>query len=167
LDYDETEVADKATMKWVESKVNAKQSTEHNNYEYSTLIGPATSVKLKNGDPRLACAVQLGTELSMGKVIAIVQKKSKYVCQLPTGEWVTPGLLLWDSKLSQWFRAGERYATHFDSVGWTYYSFIVSPTANIELASGVVVRDYFEVHSPDTEQFYEKAITGSPCILAE
>jgi hypothetical protein len=167
LDYDETELADKETMKWVESKINAKQSTDHKNYEYSTLIGPATCVKLKKGGSRLACAVTLGTELSMGKVIAIIQKKSKYVCQLPTGEWVTPGLLLWDSKLSQWFRAGDRYTVQFDSLGWTYYSFIVTPTADIELASGTVVRDYFEVHSPDTEQFYEKAITGTSCILAE
>jgi hypothetical protein len=167
LDYDETELADKETMKWVESRMNARESIITKNYEYSTLIGPATYVKLKTGGSKLACAVTLGTELSMGKVIAIIQKKSNYVCQLPTGEWVTPGLLLWDSKLSQWFRAGDRYTVQFDSLGWTYYSFIVSPTANIELASGTVVRDYFEVHSPDTEQFYEKAITGSPCILAE
>ena len=167
LDYDETELADKETMKWVESRINAKRSTEHNEYEYSTLMGPATLVKLKKGGSKLACAVELGTELSMGKVIAVIQKKSTYVCQLPTGEWVTPGLLLWDSKLSQWFRAGDRYTIQFDSLGWTYYSFIVSPTANIELASGTVARDYFEVHSPDTEQFYEKAITGTSCILAE
>ncbi len=167
LDYDETELADKETMKWVESRMNARESTMSKNYEYSTLVGPATYVKLKTGGSIFACSVGLGTELSMGKVIAIIQKKSNYVCQLPTGEWVTPGLLLWDSKLLQWFRAGDRYTVQFDSLGWTYYSFIVSPTANIELASGTVVRDYFEVHSPDTEQFYEKAITGSPCILAE
>jgi hypothetical protein len=54
-----------------------------------------------------------------------------------------------------------------DSLERDYYSFIVSPSAMIELESGVVVRDYFEVHSPDTEQFYEKAIRDASCVLAE
>jgi hypothetical protein len=117
--------------------------------------------------PLLPSSVSLGTELSMGKVIAIVKKKSKEYCELPTGDYVTPGLLLWDAQTTKWFRAGDRYRCMIDPVEREYYSFIVSSTACFELYSGQVVRDYFEVHSPDTEQFYAKAIQEASCVLAE
>jgi hypothetical protein len=167
LDYDETEAADQETMQWVESRVNAVASFSSKSIEYSTLISPSTSLRLKNGKTVLASSVQLGTELPSGKVIAIIKKKAKEYCELETGDLVTPGLLLWDAVQSKWFRAGDRYRPMIDSLERDYYSFIVSPSAMIELASGVVVRDYFEVHSPDTEQFYEKAIRDASCVLAE
>ncbi len=167
LDYDETEVADKATMEWVEHRINGRAKVSPTTSDYSTLVGPTTPLLLKSGKVVLPPSVTLGTELSMGKVIAIVKKKSKWVCCLPTGEYVTPGLLIWDAVQHQWFRAGDRYPTKWDSIEWTYTSFIVANTACYELASGVVVRDYFEVHSPDTEQFYEKAIRDASCVLAE
>lgn len=167
LDYDETSDADKETMNWVEHSINGRAKESAKPYEYSTLVGPATALKLKSGKPISASSVCLGTELSMGKVISIIEKKSKWACQLPSGEWVTPGLLIWDTKQHQWFRAGDRYKMEWDSAGWTYLGFIVANTASYELYSGVVVRDYFEVHSPDTEQFYAKAIHDASCVLAE
>jgi hypothetical protein len=103
----------------------------------------------------------------MGKVIAIIQKRCDHYCETPSGDYVSPGLLLWDSKANQWFRAGDRYRVCHDPLGRNYYNFIVSPTASIELSSGLVVRDYFEIHSPDTEQFYAKAIEEASCVLAE
>ena len=167
LDYDETSDADKETMNWVEHKLNGRLGNSSQPYEYSTLVGPTTELKLKSGKPISASSVKLGTELSMGKVISIIKKKSKWTCQLPSGEWVTPGLLIWDTKQCKWFRAGDKYRKEWDSLGWTYSSFIVANTASYELYSGTVVRDYFEVHSPDTEQFYAKAIHDASCVLAE
>lgn len=167
LDYDETSEADHATMNWVEGILNARQSKSGHGYDYSTLVSPSTYLKSKSGKPVLPSSVSLGTELSMGKVIAIIKKKSNRYCELPTGDCVTPGLLLWDTKTNSWFRAGDRYRQMIDNLDRDYYSFIISSTASFELFSGVVVRDYFEVHSPDTEQFYAKAIHDASSILAE
>lgn len=167
LDYDETSAADQDTMNWVDSKLNATVSVKKRSFDYSTLLAPSTFVKLKSGGRTLACSVGLGTELSMGKVIAVIKKKSNEYCVTSSDDLVSPGLLLWDSKTNQWFRAGDRYAIRKDSLDRDYYNFIVSPTASIELSSGLVVRDYFEVHSPDTEQFYAKAIEEASCVLAE
>lgn len=167
LDYDETSVADQETMDWVDEKLNSRSISKPRDYEYATLLAPSTAVRLKSNKIKLVCELQLGEELPFGKVISIIKKKSKWACQLPSGDWVTPGLLVWDPQLNQWFRAGDRFVKHFDSLDRDYYSVIVSPTANVELASGVVVRDYFEVHSPETEQFYEKAIKEASCVLAE
>jgi hypothetical protein len=167
LDYDETSEADDATMKWVEGVLNGRQRKQTRGYEYSTLVSPSTCLKTKSGNPILPSSVALGTELSMGKVIAIIKKKSNRYCELPSGDCVTPGLLLWDPYTNSWFRAGDRYRSMIDPVDRDYYSFIVSSTACFELYTGQVVRDYFEVHSPDTEQFYAKAIHDASCVLAE
>lgn len=40
----------------------------------------------------------------------------------------------------------------------TYVSFVVSPSATIETASGLMFRDYVEIHSPDLEKPYTNAI---------
>ena len=167
LDYDETSEADKETMDWVEKTVNGFEVKKERNYEYATLMAPTTTLRLKSGEPILACAVTLGMELSMGKVISVIQKKANYYCTLPTGDFVTPGCMVWDNKKNMWYRAGDRHTESVDSLNRYYYSFIVSPSANIELASGAVLRDYFEVHSPETEQFYEKAIEQASCVLTE
>lgn len=167
LDYDETSVADQDTMRWVTTRVNATSSTMAGQYEYTTLLAPSTFVRLNSGKSVIASSVQLGDKLSFGRVIAVIKKKAKWYCQLPSGDFVTPGLLIWDPKQKQWFRAGDRYPQYQDTLQRDYISFIISPSANIELASGVVVRDYFEVHSPDTEQFYVKAIHEASCVLAE
>lgn len=167
LDYDETSAADQETMNWVESRVNGFSQEKERSYEYSTLMSPCSTLVLKSGERRLACSIELGTELSMGKVVSVIRKKAKYYCTLPTGDFVTPGCMVWDSTKKMWYRAGDRYPQFVDNLGRDYYSFIVSPSANIELASGAVLRDYFEVHSPETEQFYEKAIEQASYVLAE
>jgi hypothetical protein len=168
LDYDETEDADQQTMSWVESKLNASTPpSTSREFEYSSAFAPSTSVRLKSGNSILACSVKLGMELSFGKVIAIIKKQTRYSCELPSGDWVAPGLLIWDTKTNAWFRAGDRYSQTWESFERDFYSFIVSPSANIEFSSGLLVRDYFELHSPDTEQFYAKAIEEASCVLAE
>lgn len=168
LDYDETEEADQETMNWVESKLNASiQRSTKRDIEYISAFAPSTYLKLKSGGSILASSVQLGSELSFGKVIAIIKKQTRFSCELPSGDFVAPGLLLWDAKTNRWFRAGDRYIQKWEGFNRDFYSFIVSPTASVEFSSGVVVRDYFEVHSPDTEQFYAKAIEEASCVLAE
>jgi hypothetical protein len=154
-------------MDWVDSRINSKEKQTKRLYDYTTLLAPNTQVRLKSGTLKLVCGLELGDELSFGKVISIIRKKAVWACELPSGDWVTPGLLVWDPKLNQWFRAGDRYRAFTDPLNRDYYSVIVTPTANIELASGVVVRDYFEVHSPETEQFYAKAVEQASCVLAE
>lgn len=167
LDYDETSEADQETMAWVEARVNGSSPSKRSSVEYSTLVAPSTLLRLRSGRQLLASAVRLGDLVPGGEIIAIIKKQAKEYCELPSGDLVTPGLLVWDTKRNQWFRAGERYPIKVDPLEREYYSFIVSPIAVLELASGVCVRDYFEVHSPDTEQFYEKAIREASCVLAE
>lgn len=167
LDYDETSKADQETMDWVETRLNALATKKNRNYEYNTLVDPSTAIRLKSGEYANACSVTLGTELSTGKVIGVIRKKAREVCVLQSGDYVTPGLLVWDPHQKVWFRAGDRYGIQYDNLKRDYFHFIVSPTANIELTKGILVRDYFEVHSPETEQFYAKAIEDASCVLAE
>lgn len=169
LDYDETEKADQETMRWVEARVNGLRRAEQpsDKYSYTTLFYPSTKIKLQSGDYKEAKEIQLGERLSTGTVIGVVQKRTNTFVLLPPGDAVSPGLLIWMPKTMKWVRAGDVYPIQTTNQELLYMNFIVSSSACIETAYGNVVRDYFEVHSPDTEQFYEKAIRDASCVLAE
>ena len=42
-----------------------------------------------------------------------------------------------------------------------FYAFVIAPTATLELASGLRVRDYVEILSPETEAVYADKVTES------
>jgi hypothetical protein len=80
-------------------------------------------------------------------------------------EFLSPATLLWNPDANKWQRAGELYTPiRLESSYWhnksplVFLSFIVTPNSQIELASGLRIRDYMELCSPDAEAPYAKAL---------
>jgi len=170
LDYDETESGDKETMKWVEASLNGEFRTRSivNTQEYSPSIFGETKVKLSTQEVKSANSIGLGDELSTGKVVGIIKKQVSRVCKVNEKEWVGEATLLWDPETNAWIRANNLYEVQNLELPKIFYSFVVTPTAQIELESGFHVRDYMEIQSPDSEVIYAKKIAqGGSCAKAE
>jgi len=164
LDYDETPEGDEATMKWVEKKVNAVESTRTLSYADSCFaIEPHAKIRTMNG----LCAamdIQIGDRLTTGsEVVGLIRREVSQACTLPSGVRMTPATLHWDG--TQWIR----YGTHvpYESIQDEFVSFVVVPNSQIELEDGTRVRDYMEVCSPDSEMHYtsllESRVSDRPC----
>jgi len=163
LDYDETETGDMATMKWVEQSVNAGVFSRKDPLEYSPSVSPETCLRMVTNSIRQAKDIRLGDVLSTGNVVGIIQKEVMNVCEIQNGVVLGEGTMIWDPEKCLWVRAGHLYKSR--EVPSIFYSFVVSPTAQIELASGHRIRDYVEVHSPETEQFYAEKVAKSVAPL--
>lgn len=162
LDFDETEEGDVETMKWVERTLNGGffQSTPKQ-LEYSPAISGETKVRLLNGKPKMARDVKLGDTLSTGTIKGVIQKKVKKACRITATETISEGTCIWDPEAASWKRAADSFKSEELSKEHIFYSFVVTPTAQIELESGYRIRDYIEVHSPETEHIYAKKIAES------
>lgn len=160
MDYDETEIADADTMKWIHKVLNG---TTYNNKKrskslsYTTVFSGETRICMKNDTFIHASRIKLGDILKDGTVISVI-KKEVYEYSNINGDRITSGCLIWDNTTNKWTRAGELYAHHILETPEIFYNFIISPCAFIETKNGTIIRDYMEVHSPDAEQFYAKAI---------
>lgn len=178
-DYDETNTADTETMRFVESRVNGSVAAQTQPYPFTdsnTGLQRSARIKLKGGLVKAARNIQLGDELSTGaKVVGIVHRQQTEFCCVPTAagkaEFVSPGTLVWNAAAAsaaaadaaaanKWVRAGELYTpfrlkSHPNSP-LVFLSFIVTPNSQLELESGLTVRDYMELCSPDTEAFYAR-----------
>ena len=158
MDYDETEEGDEETMAYTEKILNGSSSSTKHSFEYNTCVNSQTEIKMKDGSVKPIESVQLSDELSTGKVIGIIKKQTKECCKTNTNEYVTPGLLLWQGK--KWIRAGEVFPIETLQHDQVFYSLVVLKSAQLETSKGLHMRDYVEVHSPETEQFYTKCVTS-------
>jgi hypothetical protein len=125
----------------------------------------ATSAKIKTSRGLIpACLIKLGDSLSQGKVLGCVQKLSEEFV-LINGEEFAPGTAIWNSETNTWMRAGEFPFTHIHKFKEPkiMYSFIVSPSSCIETESGLIMRDYMEVHSPDVNTPYSASLANTEC----
>jgi hypothetical protein len=153
LDYDETPIADKKTMNYIEQRINSNQS--HKTYpftEYGFGISEKSQIKTKKG---LVSASQLkiGDELTTGsKVVGIIRKQFNEVSTLSNSIQITPSTLYWDSTKNEWKRIGE--INSFKNEKCELLSFVVVPNSQIELENNIIVRDYMELCSPDSEIHY-------------
>jgi hypothetical protein len=159
LDYDETEEGDEETMEWIDEHLNGGCYRSKVAYEYSPSISSETRIKISEGRFKKAIEIQLGDTISTGRVIGIILKKVFKVCKVSKSEWLGEGTMVWNPDTCIWRRAGDEYETHTLKQPNIFYSFVVTPTAQIELASGKRIRDYVEIHSPEAEQAYAKKIT--------
>ena len=158
LDYDETEEADAETMDWVDTKLNGKSSARSRDYNYTTVVEKDTKICMKDGTQKPIQEIRLGEMLSTGRVVGLVKKQVDVFCQLPLNERVTPGLCYWED--TQWVRAGDAFPTQHYNQPQIYYSLVVIGTATFETEHHTMMRDYVELHSPDSEQFYASAVTA-------
>lgn len=156
LDYDETEEGDAETMKWIEKGLNASLFHKYRIYPYSTCVSKDTEIRMKDKTTKPIQDIQLGDELSTGKVIGLVKKYTKEYCELPSREFATPGLCYWQT--NQWVRAGDVLPTQPLQYPQTFYSLVVMKTATFETKGGTFIRDYVEIHSPDAENVYTEKI---------
>lgn len=169
LDYDETEDADEETMIWIDSKLNGRHSDVQRDFLYSACLAGETQIRMKDGSTKEIQAIHLGDSLSTGQVVGVIKKQVTSACRLSTGERVAPGLSVWESDV--WVRAGDVAPRVLVETPESFWNLVVLTSASIETASGTMVRDYVEVHSPDAEQFYATAVEQedpvASCVLAE
>jgi len=101
--------------------------------------------------------IRLGTSLTQGEVIGLIQKECHQVC-IYRGEKFAPGTAIWSETQNRWVRAGDLSPTITLDKPEILYSFVVSPSACITTATGTVFRDYMEVHTPDLELPYAASL---------
>lgn len=156
-DYDETKEGDEQAMRKAEEILNGKPAISRvTNSDMA--CSPLTLIKMKNGDSVPASQIKLGDELSHGNVVGIVKKEVEEYCVVD-GVSFASGTLLW--KDNSWKRAADIAETTVLEPA-VFYSFVVSPSATIETSSGLIFRDYVEVHSPDMELSYTEALAKQP-----
>ena len=158
LDYDETEEGDAETMTWIEKGLNATNTHKYRIFPYSTCVSPDTNIRMKDGTVKSIQTIKLGEDVSTGRVIGIVKKQTNEVCKLPSHDFGTPGLCYWET--NQWVRAGDVIPIQTLKIPQTFFSLIVMKTAMFETETGVFVRDYVEIHSPDAENVYTEKIAN-------
>jgi hypothetical protein len=158
LDYDETDEGDQETMKWIDQTLNAKSSLARRSYPYTACVRKDTLIRMKDGTCKHIQDIQLGEDVSTGRVIGVIQKQFHSFCELPQKEFVSPGCNYWQR--TQWVRAGDVFPIQSLESPQTGYTLVVLHSASFETSRGTFVRDYVEVHSPEAEQFYAKKIEG-------
>ena len=157
LDYDETEKGDHETMTAVERQLNGKDTEELlNSLEYSPSVAGDCRIRLSDKSTCAASDITLGTQLSTGKVVGVIKKQVTRICKHGT-ESVHESTLCWTE--GRWMRAAQLYPVQI--VDTVFYAFVVAPTATLELESGLMIRDYVEILSPETEAIYADKIAST------
>jgi hypothetical protein len=174
IDYDETSDADNDTMNYVQCRVNG-DIYDSNSYKDIICNGDTscgfgidsrTNIKMCNGMIRNVKDIKIGDKLSTGSyVVGVIQKQVTELCMVRNNDiecGITPTTLYWNG--SKWKRFSETHS--YKKQNCISYSFVVVPNSQIELENGIVVRDYLELCSPDTEYYYSESMrtgTVSPC----
>lgn len=158
-DYDETSDADEPTMNWVLNTLNnTTNSSVNQSYDYTTCILAETTLRKKDGSILSAADVSLGEELKTGTVVGIVKKEVTEVAR--AAPFLTPGCAVWLDSSQKWERIGEQgvLPLHTPHIA---YSYVIFPTAQIELANGLRIRDYVELHTPEAKDIYGSCLRKS------
>ncbi|NDA63083.1 MAG: hypothetical protein EBX50_13745 [Chitinophagia bacterium] len=160
LDYGETDEGDKDTMHFIQNRINGVKNdcTQSINkfQEYSPAFSETIGIQTKQG-VKPAKDIQINDKLSTGStVVGLIRKEVKEVCQIENDSFITPCTLYWNPDKYKWERFGETKAITLETR--QLVSFIVVPNSQIELESGVRVRDYMELCSPDAETHYSEQL---------
>jgi hypothetical protein len=155
-DYDESSEADMETMENVLTQLNGQKSSTKGFVNYDTCCHGDTKIQTALGVVP-AKHISLNTPLTHGRVVGLVKKEVNDIC-IYNNTVFTPGTAVWDSITHRWKRVSQLVPVKHLDHSTTMYSFIVSPSAIIETESGLIFRDYVEIHSPDTELVYSKVL---------
>jgi hypothetical protein len=158
LDYDETPEADTETMEYIQNRINSTKGIayKYKFKEYSPGIAEDTLIKTKEGT-KLAKDIKIGDKLPTGsEVIGLIRREVSEISKTADGVSITPSTLVWNKNKNKWKRVGEM--TKFMYEPTEIISFITIPNSQIELESGLVIRDYMELCSPDSEMYYSKKL---------
>ena len=155
-DYDETSEGDAEAMRLAEERLNGKPSpAPHSDQTVNSEMAchPLTQIKLLQGKSIPASEIRLGDRLTHGEVVGVVKKEVNGWCKVGD-ELLAPGTLVWAD--NRWQRASA--VTNVVPGKAEFISFVVTPSATLETSTGVMFRDYVEVHSPDMEASYSEAL---------
>ena len=158
LDYDETPEADTETMEYIQNRINSTKGIayKYKFKEYSPGIAEDTLIKTKEGT-KLAKDIKIGDKLPTGsEVIGLIRREVSEISKTADGVSITPSTLVWNKNKNKWKRVGEM--TKFMYEPTEIISFITIPNSQIELENGLVIRDYMELCSPDSEMYYSKKL---------
>jgi hypothetical protein len=158
LDYDETECGDRETMRAIKNIVNNSKDKEGDTiHEYSPGVSDITKIALKQtGTFCVAKNIKLGQTIQSGKIVGIVKKEVKHFVRIGQ-DLISASSLIWRPKTDSWERAyNVGIPIQKNDIA---YSFVVTPSATIMTHHGLSIRDYVEVHSPDSEDAYKKEIS--------
>ena len=156
-DYDETSHGDKEAMEKVLQMLNGDVKAKCETSDSTMACSPDTYLKYPALEQKQAKDIVLGDELSHGRVAGIIKKLTNETCEYK-GEHFAPGTTLWSDEQQRWVRAGDLVVSQKLETPAVYISFIIYPSACIETANGLMFRDYVEIHSPELEIPYAKAI---------
>ncbi len=162
LDYDETPEADTETMEYIQNRIN---STKNISYlykfkEYSPGVEENTLIKTKLHGAKPAKDIKIGDKLPTGsEVIGLIRRKVNEISELLDGTKITPSTLVWNKYTNNWIRVGEM--SRFTYEPTEIISFITIPNSQIELENGLIIRDYMELCSPDSEMYYSQKLEAS------
>lgn len=150
-DWDETHASDEAVMKFAEEKLNGCAPTAMARpWKYQPAFRPDTHIKLKSGEFKRVDELNLGDELSTGKVYGLGKRLVNEMTTTEHGSTVTPSTLVWSHNF--WIRAGHQSGeTFLLEKEEPFYTVLVLGSACVETSTGEVFRDMLEVHSPDME----------------
>lgn len=159
-DYDETADGDREAAIFVEKSINGHASKPSTTVfkEYGALVHPQTLMELG----RFANTICAGELLSSNKatVLGTIDKEISEAVQLYNGTIVSPSTLVWNQNKTKYERAadmeGSRYIQY--DTPQVFRGFIVNPHSTIITDSGLHLRDYLEVCSPDTENAYAASL---------
>jgi hypothetical protein len=148
-DWDETHDSDEATMILAEHKLNGEVTPALRPWMYQPAVEDTAELCMKDGSVKAAKNIQLGDQLSTGKVVGLGLRSINEVCLTEQGTLVSPSTLLWSQ--TKWVRAGTILDSLYAKVPRTMHTFVVLG-GSIELSTGEVVRDMLEVHDPSMEE---------------
>jgi len=154
LDYDETNLGDYETMKYVEERINSYPSKSKYTFkEYGFALEENEKIWTKNGLKAIK-DIRIGDQLSTGsEVVGVIRKEVTEMSNVG-GTKISPSTLYWNG--IHWKRFGEQFP--IEAVSMECMSLIVTPNSQIELENGLRIRDYMELCSPDAELYYSKHI---------
>jgi len=153
LDYDETSKGDKDTMNYIEGRVNACSiNKEYKFTEYCPAVDENTYIKTTKGK-KLAKDIKIGDTLTTGSEVIGLIRRVVNETSILNGLTLTPSTLYWN--VNKWLRVGDKYNVIKGEKEMV--SFIAVPNSQIEL-EGLIIRDYMELCSPDSEIHYSKQL---------
>jgi hypothetical protein len=148
LDWDETNDIDEKLMEQNEYTLNNSYANKPRPWIFQPAIEKTAKIICGDGSFKTCEQIQLGDQLSTGRVVGIGKRFIYSWTSLPSGIDVTPSTLFWSE--NYWMRAGHKGEIKHSKTPRIFYTFVVLGT-NIELSSGEYLKDMCEIHSPQTE----------------
>lgn len=163
-DYDETEEADAATEAAIEAQVNGGMVSETQRRpwsQYGAVFHPDLRIRTRHRGSVRVADLQLGDVLvDGGRICGIVYKEVSEA----TASGISPSTLIFTG--GRWQRIGRLVKVHRLKEPEQHIGLFITPNSIITTGSGLSVRDYMEILSPDTETEYSAALAKEVIVEA-